>query len=257
MPDMRNRIAPWILLLLAAAAVPSLAGPYFARGTYYAGSGGIWSCDAGNELFDDGLHGDGAARDGVYGADVTADQGLGGHEWKIATADWSESYPFSPANPLANAILYLEYPGDVIHFRLDTTTLDGGWQPATNAVACDHIDLYPGFEFELIGSAPELGAWQFGVPVATGETGWFTDVTIDAPGVYEYKFRVAGTWAYCNLGVHYNMFIGDNFTFETTAPQTKLRFEFNLLDGRARAVPATNVQQDAASWGRLKALYRR
>ncbi len=253
---MRNRVTPWILLLLAAAAAPALAGPFYARGSYYAGSGGIWSSDAGNELFDDGLHGDGAAGDGVHGAFVTADQDPGGHGWKIATADWSESYPFNAMHPLANAILYLEYPGDVIHFRLDTNTLGGGWQPATNAVACDHIDFFPGFEFELIGGAPELGDWQTGVPVETGEAGWFADVTIGAPGVYEYKFRVVGTWDYCNLGLHYNMFVGDNFSFETTAPQTKLRFEFNLIDGRARAAPATDVREDTASWGLLKALYR-
>ncbi|MBK9304448.1 MAG: hypothetical protein IPM94_11305 [bacterium] len=252
---MKTRALPWILLLFAAAA-PALAGPFYARGTFYAGTGGIWSCDAGNELFDDGQHGDGAADDGVHGAFVTADQAPGSHGWKIATADWSESYPFNGMHPLANAVLYLEYPGDVIHFRLDTNTLGGGWQPATNAVACDHISLTPGFEFELIGGAPELGDWLTGVPVETGEAGWFTDVTIGAPGVYEYKFRVVGTWDYCNLGVHYNMFIGDNFIFETTAPQAKLRFEFNLIDGRSRAVPVTDVHEEAANWGQLKVLYR-
>ena len=55
---------PLVLLLLPALA---LAGPYYVRGNFYchdgetgAEPGGTcWGWDAGNEMFDDGLHGDG------------------------------------------------------------------------------------------------------------------------------------------------------------------------------------------------------
>ena len=76
-----------ILLPVAAAHA---AGPYYARGDFYAGPGAIWDYDAGNQLLDDGLHGDGAAGDGVYGADVISDQAGGFHEFKIANADWTQ-----------------------------------------------------------------------------------------------------------------------------------------------------------------------
>lgn len=244
------------LLILAAAIGPAFAGPYYARGEFYAGTGETWGCDAGNEMFDDGLHGDGAAGDGVYGADVTADQGPGAFWWKIGTDDWSEDYPHHPAYPMANAVLYLMKAGETIHFRLDTNTVGDGWQPATNAVACDHYGIpLPGYEFELIGSGPDLGDWTTGIPLAMEETPWSARVTIATPGVYEYKYRVIGTWDYCNFGVHYNMFLGDNFVFETTEPQTALKFEFNPVDGRSRAVVDV-VATEPTDWGKVKALYR-
>lgn len=243
-----------VVLVLAAVA---FAGPYYARGSFYAGSGETWGFDAGNELFDDGLHGDGAANDGVYGAFVTADQNDGPHEWKIATADWTENYPHHPVYPLANAILYLFKPGEVIHFRLDTNVVGEGWQPVSHAVSCSHFTVpLPGFEFELIGSAPELGEWLSGIPVVMGADLWTAYATIATPGAHEYKFRVIGTWDFCNLGLHYNMFRGENFTFATTEPMTSVRFEFNPHDGRARAVLEGSVDLLPMAWGDIKALYR-
>ncbi len=254
---MCTRVIPCVLFLIAVSATSALAGPYYARGTYYAGSVETWGYDAGNELFDDGNHGDGAADDGVYGVYVTADQEPGPHEWKIATADWTENYPNNPAYSMANAVLFLMNPGEVIHFRLDTNTVDDGWQPATNAVACSHFNIpLAGFEFELIGSALELGEWLIGTPVVMEEEFWFANATIAAPGAYEYKFRVIGTWDFCNLGIHYNMFRGENFTFETTEPLTIVRFEFNVVDGRSRAVFEGFVGVEDITWGQVKGLYR-
>jgi hypothetical protein len=251
------RIFPMVLLILAATAATALAGPYYARGSFYAGDGEAWNCDPGNELFDDGLHGDGTAGDGVYGAYVTADQDPGRHGWKIATEDWTENYPNHPLYPMANAILFLINPGEVIHFRLDTNTVGDGWQPATNAVSCSHFSLpLSDFHFEVIGSAPELGEWMSGTPVLMEPELWFVYVNIGEPGVHEFKFRVIGTWDICNLGIHYNMYRGENFTFETTHPLTTVRFEFNPVDGRARAISEGTVGTDRLSWGHLKGLYR-
>jgi hypothetical protein len=246
----------FFLALTAAIATPALAaGPYYARGSFYAGTGAAWGYDAGNEMFDDGLHGDGAAGDGVYGVYVTADQAPGVHEWKIANADWTENYPNNPAYPTQNAVLFMLTAGEMIHFRLDANTLGDGWQPATNAVACSH-SLAPDATFELIGSPPELGGWQNGIPATMGETLWITSAVIADPGSHAYKYRVIGTWDVCNIGIHYNMFIGDNFTFETTNPMTTIRFEFNPIDGRARAVPEGIIATEDVSWGQVKGLFR-
>jgi hypothetical protein len=257
----RSDRSPARALLIAAAAIlcasPAAAGDYHARGTFYAGTGEIWGCDAGNRLYDDGLHGDGAAGDGIFAAYVVSDQAASLHEWKIASADWTENYPLHPGYPLANAILYTMSPGETIHFRLDTNTRGEGWQPAANAVSCSHFTVpSPGLGFELIGSAPELGAWESGIPVVMAEDLWTLRTTIGSPGAYEFKFRVSGTWDICNLGIHYNMFMGDNFTFETVEPQTVVRFEFDPADGRARAVLEGPVRTETRSWGAVKGLYR-
>ncbi len=245
-----------ILLMMILSALHALAeGPYYARGSFYAGSGEPWNFDEGNLLHDDGQHDDGAAGDGIYGGWVTADQEPGWHDWKIANADWTENYPNHPAYPLNNAVLTYFTPGETIHFRLDTNILGDGWQPAANAVACSHA-LPEEADFELIGSPPELGEWVEGIPVVMSEDLWVTPVVIAEPGFHEYKYRVVGTWDVCNLGRHYNMFIGENFTFETHEPQAAVRFEFHPLDGRARAVVEESVATEGMSWGGLKSVYR-
>ncbi len=206
---------------------------FFARGSYYAGTTGIWGFDSGNQLHDDGLHGDDAAGDGIFGAFVVTDQPPGQHEFKIATGDWSQAYPTNPSYPTANAILYTEASDDLVHFRLDTNVLSD-WQPAANAVSCDRF-APTGSVFEVIGSAPELGSWVTGVPATLDGDTWYADIVVASPGPVEYKFRVAGTWDVCNVGIHYNMFIGDNFSATIPSASALMRFEFNTIDGRSRA----------------------
>jgi hypothetical protein len=258
MPHVRRSTLVTLLLAagaLAVAATPAEpAGPYYARGAHYAGSGGTWSADAGNQLHDDGIHGDGGAGDGVYGAFVVSDQPLGAYGFKIANADWSELWPHHPAYPLSNAVVWTVGPGDVVHFRLDTNVPDG-WQPAWPAVATDQF-APPGTPFEIIGSAPETGAWNFGVPAKQFGSLWRTTLTIATPGSHEFKFRATGTWDVCNFGVHYNMFIGENFTYATTIPDSEVLFELDTATGRGRAVELATTPVTRSTWGRVKALYR-
>jgi len=245
-----------ITLLLLIPLGSAWAGPYHARGSFYAGSGEIWHADAGNELFDDGLHGDELAGDGIHGGWIKSDQPPGFHEWKIATADWSAAYPSNPDYPLANAVMVYGSASEYIHFRLDTNHRGEGWQPSSNAVACSHFAWPNEAQFELIGSAPELGDWLAGIPLVMDESRWTAFATIGTPGAHEFKFRVQGTWDYCNLGVHYNMYRGDNYRFETSAPQTLVRFEFDPKDGRGRAYVEGSVAAEPSRWGDVKALYR-
>jgi hypothetical protein len=243
-----------VLPLLLATSVPASSGPYHARGSFHAGGGMIWDVTPGNELFDDGLHGDGAAGDSVHAAFVISDQLPGFHEFKVANLDWTENYPNHPSFPTSNAILYTSSSGEVVHFLLDRRAR-AGWQPLTNAVSCSHF-APPGTEFELIGSPPELGNWNSGVPVTLDAGVWSATRTIASPGSHEFKFRAVGTWDVCNLGVHYNMFIGENFLFTTSDPDVQVRFEFDTADGRGRALILDSVPARASSWGRLKTLYR-
>jgi hypothetical protein len=242
--------------LLFCAPAAFAAGPYYARGDYYSGSGGLWQYDAGNELFDDGEHGDGAAGDGVYGVYVISDQPAGVYGFKIANSDWTEAYPSHPINVLANGVVWTNGSGDVVHFTLDTNTLGDGWLPPANAAATDQYGPPVPLVFELMGSAPELGEWNTPVEATETDGVWSAVVTIATPATYEFKFRVAGTWDICNFGIHYNMFYGDNFVFETTEPNQEILFEMNPLTGRGRAIPTSLTPTRPITWGALKTRYR-
>lgn len=241
------------VLLLAAAA--ACAQPFYVRGTHFAGSGDIWDALPENQLHDDGLHDDGAAGDGVYGVWIVSDQPYGYHEWKIATEDWSLNYPLDMAYPLQNAKLFTTMAGESIHFRFDTNAVGDGWQPAANAVACSHF-APPGSEYEVIGSAAEIGAWDWGVPATFSAGIWSVDVAIAEPGLHRFKFRVLGDWDIASIGYHYNLVPGDDFVFEQLAPDRTWRFEFDTVTGRGRAVDVTIVPNATATWGGVKVLFR-
>lgn len=251
------------LVLVCLAADAAHAGPYYVRGNFYChpGANGVggpdncWGWDAGNEMFDDGLHGDGAAGDGIYGAYVTCDQPAGRLEWKVATTDWSEAYPTSPFDVFANAVLFASGPGDVIHFTLDARLLPGDWQPFFLAVSTDHA-VPPGTVLELMGSAPELGAWVTPVPLDHVGARWQRLLTIAAPGNYEFKFRAAGTWDVANFGPDYNNTQGRNGVCVTTLPNTDVLIQFDEDLGRVRAIELGPTPARVSPWGALKALYR-
>ena len=59
-----------------------------------------------------------------------------------------------------------------------------------------------------------------------------------------------------NFGIHYNMFIGDNFSYQTVNPNTTIRFEMDVATGRGRALDVSSTPARSASWGDLKQLYR-
>jgi hypothetical protein len=241
----------------AHAQFVSMGGTrFYARGDYYAGTNGLWNFDTGNELFDDGQHGDGAAGDGVYGAYVVSDQPPGRHEFKIANADYTLNWPHDPANPTVNAQLWTTLPAEVVHFRLDTNVVGNGWQPPQYAVATDHF-APPGTVFEVMGGDPETGNW-FGTPLAAVQLGslWRAMTTIAAVGFHEFKFRAAGRWDLCNFGRDYNLPTGLSFDFVTSHPDTEIVFELDTATGRGRAVLAGPTAVQPMTWGALKSRFR-
>lgn len=236
-----------------AATAALAAGPYYARGSFYAGTAGLWGADAGNQLHDDGTHGDAVAGDNVFEADVLSDRPPGVWQFKIANADWTENWPNHPTYPTENARLVTTTSGETIHFRLDMNNRVG-WQPSWGAVACDHA-VPPGTSLELIGSAPELGSWS--TPVVAVDDGgvWTAVVHVAIPGDYQFKFRGAGSWEW-PFGLHYNMGAGDNFAFTTTTAGTAVRLLFDTRDGRGYAAEFDETPARASTWGRVKALVR-
>lgn len=252
------------LLVLACVAHAQIAdGPYYARGSFYcsadllgipSGAGTCWGYADLLLLYDDGLHDDGAASDGVYGCWVTTNQPPGMLEFKLANADWTFNAPNVPQYALANGVLFTTSAGESVHFLLDTTTPAYGWVPAVS-VANDHG--YPaGATLELIGSAPELGSWTTGVPASHEGTLWSAKVMIATPGSYEYKFRVQGTWSLANFGIAYNNAAGGNGNVTTTRTNEDVVFQFDERTGRIRAIDDANVPIRSATWGHLKTVYR-
>jgi hypothetical protein len=247
-------------VLAAATAAAAIApGPYYARGDFYSApgspgsSGGLWGYVPELQLWDDGLHGDGAANDGVYGVDVVCNTSPGYHEFKIANADWTFNEPYVAAAALINGRLYTSFYGETVHFRLDTHPQLNGWAPDV-AVANDHA--YPaGTQLELMGSAPELGLWNTGQALDHDGSIWSRTFTIETPGSYEYKFRVAGTWAYANFGLNYNNNYGANGGFVVTQPFESITIQFDESTGRIRAVDSSTPAR-GRSWGAIKNTYR-
>jgi hypothetical protein len=236
-----------LLMLVSTAAFAAGAGPFYAKGDYYAGTVGTWNGDAGNLLtYNSGT--------GFWSGVVTCDQAYSRHEFKIADASWSESY-----YPWCNLWVHCG-TGDQVLFTLDTNTYADGWFPTTNIVWGDH--MYPvGTTFEVIGGAAETGNWGGGpapVPAATLVGGiWTLAINIATPGSYEAKFRATGTWDVCNIGEEGAAApCGANLHYTTLNANELVTFQFNPATGRARVVNGSVVPAQKGSWGQVKTLYR-
>ena len=260
----RTTLVPFLslALLLAPSLVRAVApGPYYARGDFYVAPGspgsagdGTWGWVPELQLFDDGLHDDGLAAGGIYATWVTTNTVPGYHEFKIANSDWTFAEPSVAAAALVNGRLYTTHAGEVVQFRLDLSAPPGNWMPAI-AVANDHG--YPaGAQLEVIGSAPELGTWNFGLPADLYGDVWSKSVEIATPGYYEYKFRVVGSWRWANFGLNYNNNFGYNAYFFTTIPNEIMTIQFDARSGRLIAFSMLATPARRASWGAIKAGYR-
>ena len=241
-----KRVATLVFAVLALAIPAAVfAGPWFVPGGYMTPA---WSFVPENEMFDDGLHGDGAAADGVFGASVLSDQ-VGRQEFKVALSDWSQSY-FGPCNLWVHV-----NPGETVLFTFNTNAHGDGWLPDQNIVWSDHY-APAGTTFEVIGGAPETGSWGSGVAANLAGGIWTKTIVIAAPGAYEAKFRATGSWDVCNVGTEgAGAPCGANMMYTTVMPNSEVRFEFNTATGRTRVTVGNPVPTEPTSWGHVKALY--
>lgn len=231
------------LMLVSTAAFAAGAGPFYAKGDYYAGTVGTWNGDAGNQLtYDSGT--------GIWSGVVTCDQAYGRHEFKIANADWSESY-----SPYCNLWVHCG-TGDQVLFTLDGNTYADGWFPTTNIAWSDHYAPV-GTTFEVIGGAPETGSWGSGTAASLVGGIWTLAIGIATPGSYEAKFRATGTWDVCNVGTEgAGAPCGANLQYTTLTANELVTFQFNPATGRTRVVNGSVVPALKGSWGQVKTLYR-
>ncbi len=252
---------------LVFASLLLSAAPAYAQ--YYVWSGVCSACIGSspvNQFYDDGLHGDGAAGDGLYGADITVDQPAGRYSWLVGNGPAVEgnygSYPYCGCNPpgfVGSDYVWTTGPGDVIHFTLDLRAKGQGWQPSPG-IACDHC--VPAGPLQVIVPFSQLGG---GTAYATTKDGtvWKILVRLPSAGTWPYVFSTADRSVY--LSNTYNNFCpgGGCLPDETpiarvitTQAGSTVQFEFDEASGQMRAFVTGVVPARPRSWGSLKILYR-
>jgi glycosidase len=188
---------------------------------YVRGDFNGWSTS--DPMYDDGTNGDVTPNDGLFTALVTIAT-AGRYEFKVASGDWSVSYPGS-----GNSWLDTTVNDETVTVTFDTNGQADGWLPETN----------------IIGVSTEPGAWT-----AVGDwQGWdnadpstamsalgggvyeFT-TSIASPGSYQYKAVKSGTWD--AVGADGRGVNANTASFETTVAGQQVAFRVDALAGRVR-----------------------
>lgn len=260
------------LLLFIVAAFLAVASPahsvtYYAYGTFCST---CQSPTAANQFYDDGLHDDGAAGDGVFGAIVTIDMPAGRYFW-CAAADLfgalSCAWPSCWCTPFgSSAYLWTSGPGDEIHFRLGLAadpSWGGQWLSAGAHGVPPGTNLAVDFGPANWCTSPVSGT---GHPALFNGTYWERVVTIPTPGTYSMRFQtledVAGIGGPVWYSEPYNAMccaFGDcpeYVQFTTSQANSDVLFQFDVKNGRMRGLELGPTPTQKRTWGALKAIYR-
>lgn len=255
-----------ITCFAASLVLMCLASPVFAQ-LYVLGSFCSNCTTPGNHnrLYDDGLHNDGAAGDGVFGADITIDQPAGAYNWHVSSGD-----PFGPAYPycwclppyvITAARLWTTGPGDVIHFSHSAGSSHSGWWPLI-AVGTDH-GTPDGLTME-VGIDAQWDPW-FNPPQQTAAATkvgsiWEAVMLVANAGFHTYWFQTPDRSAIFtgSYNGHCGCFLGEQpvAQFTTSAPNTHVRFQFDEARGIMRHELVVATPTARTSWGTLRAMYR-
>ncbi len=224
-----------------AALAPS---PWYARGDFNG-----WGTT--NPLVDDGTNGDLVPDDGIFTADVTIAT-ANRYEWKVATADWSISYPTS-----GNSWLVTTIADQTVRLTFDTNTYSDGWAPQTTILnANDDLTAWT--------AVGDWQGWQNGAPAtamtAVGYGRYLLAYPVPAAGSHEYKAVRTGTWD--AIGADNRSANASTVAFTTSSPNQTVYFLLDLSAGRIRAyVPGTPpaspwyARGDFNGWGTTNPLY--
>jgi glycosidase len=205
-------------------------------------------------LYDDGTHGDATASDGLYTTEITIAT-PGRYEFKIATEDWSSSYPGS-----GNSWLDTTVDDELVTIIFDTNTYTDGWLPANNVI---------GVSTEL-GSWTAVGDWQGwnnGDPatamISLGGGVYEFNTAIASPGPHQYKAVKTGTWdaigadgrsVNASTASFETVEAGQNATFTVDAHQGRVKVEVEPAAPKPK--PDDNVWWDGLGHNSRDDLYR-
>jgi glycosidase len=210
---------------------------WYARGDFNG-----WTTS--DPMYDDGTHGDAVAVDGVYTVLVTVET-AGRYEFKVASEDWSASYPGS-----GNSWLDITTDGETVTITFDINTYADGWLPKTDVIG---VSAEPG-AWTAVG---DWQGWDNANPAtamsALGDGVYEFTTAIASPGSYQYKAVKTGTWD--AIGADGRSVNANTATFETTAADQNTTFTVDALAGRVRVevepLPPTPAPDDDIWWDGL------
>jgi glycosidase len=226
-----------VTTLSAFALFPPPPPPeWYARGDFNG-----WS--TADPMYDDGSHGDAVAGDGIYTA-LVAVATAGRYEFKIATADWSTSYPTS-----GNSWLDTTAADEIVTVTFDTNTYTDGWLPETDIIG---VSTEPG-AWTAVG---DWQGWDNANPgtamTAQGDGVYGLTTSIASPGTYQYKAVKTGSWD--AVGADGRSVNAATMVFEIVEADQEVTFSVDALDGRVSvevAEPSIPQPDDNVWWDGL------
>lgn len=257
-----------LLILLIALTASATPVPVRAERLYVSGEfcQACWNAPPADacRFYDDGLHGDGAAGDQVYGATITADRPAHNYRWFIRTTNdsGSDTYGAIPfcwcTTPPVYMGVWTSGPGDIIQFRYDPRPPVAGWQGC--GLVNDH-GMPPDTQLDVTVDPNEEYGGAYGV-FASNRTGtiWSSVIRITYTGTHRYVFTGR------NYPVRFSLTYNGGCacqpgeetlpTFRTTLPDTDVLVQFDESTGLVRAIVGGVTPVLGTSWGELKARYR-
>ena len=212
-----NKLFVSLAVVLFAASIAS-AQTYYIRGDFDG-----W--DTSTPLVDLG--------GGHYSYMVTGQTPYGQSEYKLASADWSESWPGS------NGKIQFDSTGSATFNLWRQEPFVDGYSPSTySRVGYDNNGSHG---WDVMGS---FDGWAAPVVTLTniGSSVYQGDYTVPTPGTYQFKFRKAGDWA-ISIGDNFGNSAADN-SVTTSSPNEVIRFTLDLPNGRWQVL--NNVPEPAS-----------
>lgn len=260
-----SRFPPRILTT-ALLAVTLLASAGAAQAQLYVRGNFCSTCrtpSPATQIYDDGLHDDLAAGDGVFGAIITSDLPPGEFGYDIGSDDVFQpaGWPHALCCPYPTARLFTSQTGETIHFRYRGGAAPG-WSPLIPG-GSDH-DVPAGSTMQLV-TAPTLTSnlcyERVFTPMQLVDGIWECVITVAEPGIHFYAFRAVGgsTEVYFTRAHNYGQAVGwcEDFPYHTTlATGTDVRFQFDSRNGAFRAVELGPTPNERSTWGQIKTRYR-
>lgn len=206
--------------ILLALAIALMAAP--AMGDYYV-AGGFNGWNAAGDLMTD-------TGGGVYTVTLALNPG-DRYEFKVTDGTWAENWPWSGNS-------WFIAPADgIVTLTYDTNTYSDGWVGSTKRIGVSHDP----------GAWTAVGDWQgwnnnnsATAMVDLGSHIYACEQAL-APGWYQYKAVVTGTWD--AIGADARSINADNYWFEVTTEAPVKRF---LVDASTGTIKVETVPEPSS-----------
>jgi hypothetical protein len=260
-----RNISTIVIGIAAAMLLIAGASPVHAQTQYVIGNFCSTCMETGphNQLYDDGLHGDGAAGDRIWGADIVSDVPAGSFFFYFGSTFGDIQFPRTQPCAPVSATLWTSTPGETIHFQSGGAHTDGGgvtgWFPSWAGSSDHSIPAGAVLDFVLLSPAAPPGGWRcratkdgtmwsgvWRAPAELLDGAGGTYYVLATPGYRFHESYNGGCfWELLEMPVYWN------------APAGQLvLFQFDEATGQFRNSIAGPTPTRRSSWGELKTHYR-